>query len=137
MTKAQRQGLFLGIAIVAFGGAGYGFLRDRGGAGMPRTVNTCGVCLACKHEAKVAHSHDEQAPHKCPSCGQQSFYPRFLCVECQTRFVPELVRPDLAGPLRVPGPKGCPHCFSGSVTPYIADDPDNQPARDAPLPKWP
>jgi hypothetical protein len=137
MSASQRNGLLVGIAIVAVAIAGAMlFARGRATVTAPRQYSIHGICLACKAESESNHALAEYPPFVCQKCGKQAVYPWFYCQDCQKRFVPDLVRVTPGEPLRVPGWPSCPcsNCRSSRVAQF--DPIFQQPLGDAPLPKW-
>lgn len=137
MSNRQRQVLYGVLIVAGFGGAAYSFLWRSTAARISDTLTTQGVCLSCQREAAVRHAISEPAPHKCSACGQPAVYPLMYCFDCRKRFVPELVRTDPGGPLRIPPSFRCPGCRSSNVTQFIPDQPEMQPVGDLPWPRWP
>ncbi len=137
MAKSQRQLLFVVIIIVGFGGAAYGLFGRKAGPSSAKQFTETGICLSCKTEAQVTYPRAEAAPHRCPKCGGQAFYPYYFCFDCKKRFVPALVQRQSGEPLRLPLGMACTSCGSASVSPFLPNQPDYESVGDAPLPKWP
>ena len=135
----QKKQLVLGIvALLAFGIAGYlVFGRSSRVVEIAKNFTEYGVCLSCKAEGQVTYPREEIAPHRCPKCGQQAFYPYYYCNDCKYRFVPALVNAGADSPPRIPLSIICTHCRSESTSPWFADDRAYEPAGTMPLPKWP
>ena len=137
MSTGSRQLLLLGIVIVAFGGAGYSIFGRKSGPSVAKEFTETGVCLSCKAEGEVTYPRAEVAPHRCPKCDAQAFYPFYFCFECKKRFVPALVQRQAGEPLRLPLGVACTSCGGSNVSPFLPNQPEYEPAGDAPLPKWP
>lgn len=135
MSQGQRNVLLGGIAIAAIAVAVIIFTRT-GPAARPESFAFNGVCLSCQKDVKQVVPLNEYAPFTCPHCATQAVYPWFYCNECNRRFVPDLVRPDPAGPWRIPQGIACRACGSGNVGSWDPDFPTQQPIGDAQLPKW-
>ncbi len=110
--------------------------RSGGSATLPKAFTVHGICLACQKESDVTQTLGTYAPFKCLHCGKSAVYTIFFCRNCKKRFVPDLVRPDPAGPLRLPMGARCPACGSTDVCQYDAAMPDQHPVGDAPWPAW-
>jgi hypothetical protein len=137
LTNSQRNGVLVGVVIIALGIVGYlSFGSGRGAAGVPSQYVTSAVCLACQKETEVKHARGELAPWTCRFCGKNAVYPWFYCSNCKKRFVPNLTRPEPGGPLRTPTVPVCPACGSQNVGLYMPGLTDEKPAGDAPLPAW-
>lgn len=137
MSQPQRNVVLGAIAVAAIVVAIVLFAR--GGAqsrAVPKDYTIEGVCLACREEAQITQPLGEYAPFPCPHCGKQAVYPWFYCYDCNRRFVPELVRPEPNGPLRLPMGPRCTACRSNHVGQYDPQWPTQHPIGDAPLPKW-
>jgi DNA-directed RNA polymerase subunit RPC12/RpoP len=137
VSKGSRQLLLTAIIVVGFGAAAYSFLGRRGGPSIAKDFTEPGVCLSCKTEGEVTYPRAEAAPHRCPKCGAQAFYPYYFCFDCKKRFVPALVQRQPGEPLRLPLGIACTRCGSSNVSPFLPNQPDYEPSGDAPLPKWP
>ncbi|MBU0641366.1 MAG: hypothetical protein KKB50_21105 [Planctomycetes bacterium] len=137
MAQNRRSLLLGGVGVAAIVVAAVMFFGGYGRApSLPDEYGSACVCLSCKEEVKVTYGRDEYPPFTCPLCSAQSAYPWLYCQNCKHRFVPDLVRPDPDGPLRVPGHPVCRKCGSGNVGSYAAGMPGQEPVGDAPLPDW-
>jgi len=139
VPRSQRQ-LILGlVALIAVIAAAYALLRSgQKPVGISTEFSEYGVCLACKYEGQVDYPREQPAPHRCPKCGQQAFYPLYFCFDCKRRFVPALERNDPAQPARVPLIIACPNCTSSRVSPFLGGQAGYEPeGPDVPLPHWP
>ena len=139
MNPAVRNCLYGLIILAGAGGAGYMlFGRTKENVAVNAAhFSVDGMCLACKSETKLSVPREEEAPHRCPKCGQQAVYPLWYCEDCKKRFVPVLERRDPNGPPRMPVSVACPNCRGQSVAPYIPEAQLETPAGDQPLPPWP
>lgn len=139
MNEGQRNILMGGVAIILIGGAVAVFaLRGGGNTKLPTDSTIYGVCLACEEDVTTTQPLGAIAPYPCPHCDKQAVYPWMYCFDCNRRFVPDLVRPDINGPLRMPGYPKCPcrGCRSDYVGQYDPEMPNQNPVADVPLPKW-
>ena len=139
MSKRQRTTLLGAVGIVAILAAGIVFFSSGRGAApaIGKEFTTYGICLACKHEAQISYPRDEYPPHRCPSCGKQAFFPLFFCETCKKRFVPELVRSQATGRLRLPDAVStCPGCGGGDLSLFIPEAQAEKPVGDLPWPQW-
>lgn len=139
MSQSQRNVLLGGIAVVLIAVAAVVYAtRTRPSFRVPDQFGFKGVCLACSQESDATQAANESPPALCPHCGKAALYPWFFCYDCQKRFVPDLVRPQSDGPLRLPAWPKCPcrGCRSGNVGPWDPEMPTQQPVGDVPLPKW-
>jgi hypothetical protein len=138
-VSVQKKPVVLGlVAVAAFGVSAYlVFGRGSPAIEIGKSFTENGVCMSCKAESQLAYPREEIAPHRCPKCGEQAFYPYYFCNDCKYRFVPALVTGSAGTPPRMPLGVSCTHCQSSSAGPWFADQPDYQPAGTMPLPKWP
>ena len=139
MSGGVRPLLWGILVVLVLAAGGYAFFaRGKSAPNIGSRFTEAGVCLACKDDAQVTYPREEPAPHRCPKCGQQAFYPWYYCFDCKKRFVPALTTRDAGGPPRVPLSVACPMCFGTSVSPYLANQPGYElSGPDGPLPKWP
>jgi DNA-directed RNA polymerase subunit RPC12/RpoP len=137
VSKGPRQLVFGLIIVIGFGAAAYSLFGRRSGPTIAREFTETGICLSCKTEGEVTYPRGEVAPHRCPKCGAQAFYPYYFCFDCKKRFVPALVQRQPGEPLRLPLGIACTSCGSSNVSPFLPNEPDYEPVGDAPLPKWP
>lgn len=135
----QTKQVVLGaVGVVALGIAGYMvFGRGSQTVSIGDRFTEHGICLSCKAESEVSYPREEAAPHRCPGCQQQAFYPWYFCFTCRNRFVPPLEQREAGGPLRLPLGVTCPKCRGTDVSPYLANQPGFESTGDLPLPKWP
>ena len=137
MSEGQRTLMKGGGAVVVIVIALVFLVRGGGQSGtLNRDYTVHGVCLACEQEGETTQAMDAYAPFVCPSCDAHAMYPWFYCDGCCKRFVPELVRPDPDGPLRLPMGIRCPACGGTQIGQYDPQMPTQTPVGDAPLPKW-
>jgi len=136
MQAGQRNKL-IGAVVVFAAAAGLYFGLNRHTVGMPETVKTYGVCLACQEENEVDAPISQAAPFPCAKCGEAAVYPWYICDNCKRRFVPEPIVADPEdGVRRVPPSPRCSACRSFGGRPWIQKlDPEY--AGNAKLPKWP
>lgn len=134
----RRNVLFGALAVVVVAAAIILLVRSRTDAPeIGATAAYYGKCLACPFEGEVKHAAGEYAPHKCPDCAKASFYPLYYCEECNIRFVPNLVRLEPGGPLRVPDRIQCPVCNGPNCLAFIPKFVTEPLKGDAPWPDWP
>jgi Zn ribbon nucleic-acid-binding protein len=134
----KKQLVLVLVALGAFGIAAYlVFGRSASTVQIGKNFTEAGVCLSCKAEGQVSYPREEPAPHRCPKCGEQAFYPYYFCNDCKYRFVPPLVAGPAGTPPGLPLGAVCPRCQSSSVGPWFADQPGYEPEGTMPLPKWP
>ncbi|MFN0135819.1 MAG: hypothetical protein ACKVS9_06840 [Phycisphaerae bacterium] len=120
------------LAIVVFGLAGWRILAGSGELKMSKTFTAQGICLSCKTEGTVEYAAKTVPPYKCASCDAESFYSFWYCMDCQYRFVPDLMKDAPRRPVPYPV---CLHCNCKTVSAWI---PELMPQRgDAKLPKYP
>ena len=138
MNQQTRNFVLGAVAIVALGAAAFLYARGSGGGSMlPREYKMKGVCLACQKEGEYTIAARTAAPYKCKECGKEAVYPFYYCFNCKKRFVPDLVRLQPGGPLRLPPETKCPcpTCQSTDIGQWVADA-TQAPTGTAPLPKW-
>ncbi len=136
MDKTTKNLILGTVALLGFAYAGYAFFSGNKNVAraLPEEYNAHGVCLNCKAESGYVAKLGASAPFKCSSCSEEALYPWMICTECQTRYVPNLLKvpgqPSRPNPFSV-----CPKC---SCTTVAGWDPEFMtPAGDAPLPEWP
>ena len=94
-----------------------------------------GARLGCE-TLEFEPARDEVIPFTCPKCDERAVYPWQYCYDCQMRFIPQPVRHQPGGPLKLPMHMSCPQCGGENVTGFVPGVPDQQPVGDYPLPQW-
>ncbi len=138
MSDSAKKSLLVVAALAAVAVAGVMLMRSDSGSGgnLPQQYSIDGVCLKCHESGQFSYSAKQDQPLVCPKCGERAVYSWFYCNACKKRFVPKLqVRAD--GVAVIPMVPACPACGSTDATPFIQEDPTQQPAGDTPLPAWP
>ncbi|MFO0838226.1 MAG: hypothetical protein U1D55_06830 [Phycisphaerae bacterium] len=137
MDDRQRRTLIVALALLLISAIVVLFFWTRAPRAIPREYTTSGICLACKRSTLAKHPAKATFPIRCPSCGDDAFYPWYFCYQCNYRFVPALAK--IPGePPRLPITIQCPKCRTTNVGALFAlDERQANPAGDLPLPKWP
>jgi len=133
---ANRTPLLIGVAVVILLIAGFVWFKFGSGEEIPKEYVVYGVCLATGTEGTVNINPDEQPPYPCAGSDQPSFYPLYYCTIDHVRFVPELVRPDASGPLRMPATVVCPKCRQVAVSYFPPEHEAECTGGLLPLPHW-
>ena len=135
MNDSTKSAVLGGVALVVLGGAAYLFFKPRAAVSFPTRYTIEGVCLACHAQDRVDAKLTDPPPHRCSKCGQSAIFGWYYCQDCKKRFVPNPVKS--ADRISLPVIPSCGGCGSQRVSQYASDDPEQTPAGDAPLPKWP
>jgi hypothetical protein len=134
----RRNVLFGTLGVVAVATLIFLLVVRRGAAPtIAADFTVFGKCLACEYAGDVNYPRNERAPYACPQCQEHAVYPLYFCNDCKLRFIPELVRSQVGEPPRLPREIRCPSCDS---TNWMSCDPrlmTEEPAGDAPWPRWP
>lgn len=136
MKPAVKNGILIGIVVVAGGFAAYRLYDTSSGPSVPKDYTVQGVCLSCRAEAELTQSIRERPPFACKSCNAKSVFPWFYCPTCKKRFVPTPSK-IAEGIVRLPVVPTCPGCGGNKGMSLNPTDPEQKPAGDLPLPAMP
>jgi predicted RNA-binding Zn-ribbon protein involved in translation (DUF1610 family) len=132
----KRDTILAVAAVIIVAVAGYYYVTHKDTkAKMPTVITANCACLSCKQHVRLQPRLTEPVPYKCTHCGKQAVYPLFQCRQCQSRFVPTLVRhADVELPA-MPVVPACPSCGSTNVGSYAGEE--TLATQDMILPEWP
>jgi hypothetical protein len=138
MDNSKRNIAFVVGSVVLLGIAAYRLTAvARVPSLVPDSFTTVVMCMDCKQESDITYDSAERPPHTCPACDARSAYDWMYCLDCNHRFIPELV--IRSGDER-PSPKpvyACYNCGCMSYTTFRPSDEFQHPVGDAKLPPWP